>query len=269
MYKAKQEVTKAGEVYKHLVELRARQLKIDEQKLSSKELHDRENVLARMETMRTQNRNEEGILLALDTAVEDFENLRKQTQDYKVNANTSDNQLAKLAKHLRSAKAFVNAYEPLSKSVSDYMQSDEYKQGEGVNYTESLQALNYLINEVHSEYRVNSLPLFREFIKRFSGSLIGSIVNGRVFTEEMLNRLLIESDKDIGFAEMLLFSMSNSSDLMLRLIERPIKEKQWEKRTQVNEIIKDLQKAQENLEAVGGRTDFMFEMDSEGVPTGY
>ena len=30
MYKAKQEVTKAGEVYKHLVELRARQLKIDD-----------------------------------------------------------------------------------------------------------------------------------------------------------------------------------------------------------------------------------------------
>ena len=149
MYKAKQEVTKAGEVYKHLVELRARQLKIDEQNLTNKQISDGEIVLARMETMRTQNRNEEGILLALDTAIEDFENLRKQTQDYKVNANTSENQLAKLARHLRSAKAFVNAYEPLSKSVSDYIQSDEYKHGEGVDYAESLKALNHLINEVH------------------------------------------------------------------------------------------------------------------------
>lgn len=40
----------------------------------------------------------------------------------------------------------------------------------------------------------------------------------------MFDLLLLQADKDIGFAERWVYSMSNSSDLMLRLIEQPTKE---------------------------------------------
>ena len=56
---------------------------------------------------------------------------------------------------------------------------------------------------------------------------------------------------------------------MLRLLERPVKEAQWKKRNEVNEIIRSLQKAQEDLEKAGMKTDFIYERDSNGIPTGY
>ena len=65
-----------------------------------------------------------------------------------------------------------------------------------------------------------------------------------------------------------LYSMAESSDLMLRLIERPIKNARFKAKELSDEAVRRLQKAQEDLEKAGYKTDFIYERDSEGNLTG-
>lgn len=62
--------------------------------------------------------------------------------------------------------------------------------------------------------------------------------------------------------------MAESSDLMLRLIERPIKNARFKAKELSDEAVRRLQKAQEDLEKAGYKTDFIYERDSEGNLTG-
>ena len=62
--------------------------------------------------------------------------------------------------------------------------------------------------------------------------------------------------------------MAESTDLMLRLIERPIKNARFKAKELSDETIRRLQKAQEDLEKAGYKTDFIYERDSEGNLTG-
>lgn len=63
--------------------------------------------------------------------------------------------------------------------------------------------------------------------------------------------------------------MGESSNLLLRLIEAPIKNAKFNAREQSNETVRQIQFAQEKLEKAGYKTDFMYERDEKGKLTGY
>jgi hypothetical protein len=62
--------------------------------------------------------------------------------------------------------------------------------------------------------------------------------------------------------------MAESSDLLLRLIERPVKNARFKAKEKTDETIRQLQKAQEDLEKAGYKTDFIYERNSKGELTG-
>lgn len=269
MYNAHKNLSEAEKVFTRVVELRAKQFKIGERKFSKEEKTRQENYLSDLETFKAQSRNMEGILAGVSFALEDFDRIRSLTKEFKANLDGSKEKVAHFAKHLRELKAYTNAYIPLAEAIDDYMLSDEYLEKPIVNLEAVMKDLKDILGKAKKEYTRNAMPLFRNFIKQFSGKLIGSVINGEVFTEAMFDRLLIESDRDIGLAEKLLYSMSNTSDLMLRLIERPVKEANRKKMDEANELVMDIQFAQEKLEKAGFNTAFLYEFDAKGVPTGF
>lgn len=134
-------------------------------------------------------------------ALEDFKELRESTISYKNTQGMSKEKLALLAKHLRKIKGFHSAYTPLSAALSRYIVSEEFIANPNPSIEILSKELTAVLSIVDAEYLNNAMPVFKEFIKQFRGSLIGSNVGGEIFTEEMFDNLMLVADKDIGFAE--------------------------------------------------------------------
>lgn len=269
LYNIETGLKNASKALEDIITLRARQLHLNKNNMTQAEIKAEENFITNLTYRNQVGDTQKGILVGLEKAVEEIQAIRNDTIDLKADANTSTEVIAKTATHLRKLKGYHSAYAPFIESVNDYLVSPEFQNDPIPELETSVNNLSIMLDRVNAEYMRNAAPLFKEFIKRFRGSLVGSVVKGEVFTELMFDRLLIEADKDIGFAEKYLFSMSNSSDLMLRLIEQPIKEAQWKKRQEINELSKNLMKLQENLEANGHKTSFMHKLDADGKTTHY
>lgn len=254
---------------KSIVEIKAKQLNIAKDKLSEADRLRAEVILNKLEDLKNEERFNEGILKGIETAYEDILEIMNSNMSINIDSNTDLETIRKQARYLKNIKSIVDAYSPLVEGVLNYMSTEEYKSQELIDLDTPIKDLQSVLKKVDLEYKNNSFPLFEEFISRYAGDLIGSNIGGVVFTKEMLTTMLKEANADIGIGEKFLFSMSNSSDMMLRLIEQPIKEARNRIRDKVNDLVKDLQFAQEKLEKAGFETSFMYELNSKGIPTGY
>ena len=273
LYNAQSNLSRAEASLKKIIETEHKRLKIFE---SNKRLtEEQENLLNtrninlnRLESIKNQKRFDEGILNFISQAYEDMDGLIQKLDTLKLHNNTPTSDINSTAKFLRDLKSYLNAYAPIVKDLNSYTLTEEYKSQDLFDLVSPLKDLTYILNRAETQYNEAALPLFTQFIKQFTGNLIGSKINGKTVTEDYLQSIITEASSDIGFMDRWLYSMAESSDLMLRLIERPSKNARFKAKELSDEAVIRLQEAQEDLEKAGYKTDFIYERDDKGNLTG-
>lgn len=260
----------ARTILRKINETEHKRLKIAEATKADKEalklIQERKTILNRSEYQYDVGEYEEGITAFLTQAIEDLINLSDTIKELSIHDNTPTSDLNTTARTLRDIKSYINAYKPiLTDIISFYSDATEGTQ------LGNAKELNYLISKLEGEYKALAYPIFRNFLNQFwSAPETISVKFGRKgLRDYTIDQILQEADSDIGFMDRWLYSMAESTDLLLRLIDQPVKKARLIARDKSIETLKRLQKAQLDLEKAGYNTEFIYEKDSDGKYTGY
>ena len=175
------------------------------------------------------------------------------------------------AKVLRDIRNYLHSFEHIFKDIR-YRLLDEEKLADnryGDRVRVVLEDASQLLNDLFSEYDKCAKPLFVDFIKPIIGD--GLVVPfGKDKGKRLTAESLIESaDRDITIFDRWLDSMADSSDAMLGILDRLVKNAKETARLDVIDISKRIAKAHMLLEQAGVKdTLWMFEKDSNGNITG-
>lgn len=142
--------------------------------------------------------------------------------------------------------------------------------GEEVNIKSVIDQLYVLSSEVESDFFKLSSDRFVEFLKPFLGENIKVPFGkdkGKIITAESL---LEKATKDITFMDRWIDSMAESSDILLQLFDKSVKQAKDRARQNTIKYSKEIEELRIFAEK-SGITDFewMFETDDEGNKTGY
>ena len=85
----------------------------------------------------------------------------------------------------------------------------------------------------------------------------------------ILSEILDHASRDINWIDRLFSSMADMDDPLLTLIKTGVEKKKEERDREFIKIATMLQTAEKELKEAGYTSDFMFERDSQGVPTGF
>lgn len=83
-----------------------------------------------------------------------------------------------------------------------------------------------------------------------------------------LEQILDHANRDIGFMDRWISAMSNADDMLLTLIDKGVKKQKFERDQELIKLKGLIGKLDEDLRKAGYTSDFMFEKDANGVPTG-
>ena len=256
------------------IETKHKQVKIQRSsgKLSEEGKEDvkKQNVfIERLEILNNDERFEDGVINFIQQATEDLSSLMEKATALKLSSNPNDMEFNTIGKFLKSIKSYVDAYSPILDDMVSYTLSNEYNSREDFNIEEPLKELRSLLDKASASYKNAASPVFKQFIKQYAQDAMGQKVGGRIVDEQYIEDLVDFTTKDIGFFDRWLFSASESNDTMLRLLERPIKHYRFLAMQSTNEIAPRVLKARDELEKAGFKSDFIYEKDKDGNPTGY
>lgn len=85
----------------------------------------------------------------------------------------------------------------------------------------------------------------------------------------ILSEILDHASRDINWVDRLFSSMADMDDPLLTLVKTGVEKKKEERDREFIKIATMLQTAEKELKEAGYTSDFMFERDSQGVPTGF
>lgn len=222
------------------------------------------------------NNEIEGIYNFLEDALGVMGKLSERLEKVRTDS-TSINEKARV---LRDIRNYIYSYKGISKDVREAL-LDEEKYADnryGDRVREALDNLTILLQDFSDHYEKTAMPAFVEFIKPFVGTDIAvpfAKYKGRVLTAENIEQLLKEEEdkpffeRDISFFDLWLDSMADSSEQMLKIIDKAVKSSRGKARLDTISVMKDLQAAGIKLEQAGIKdTEWMFEKDSAGNKTG-
>ena len=83
-----------------------------------------------------------------------------------------------------------------------------------------------------------------------------------------LNEILDHADRDINFVDRWISAMSDADDAMLTIFDQIVKNQQYERDMEMIEWNAKIAAIDKKLRDAGYSSDFMYELDKDGVPTG-
>ena len=175
---------------------------------------------------------------------------------------------------LRNIKEFSIAYEPIVKQLMSLQALKD--SGEIEISDEDAQSLMTeagkvfgMINNINSNYKNMRFNVLYKFLKTYWGEDkivdIGKNKGDRITLEMIMKQGM----KDINFLDRYISSMSDASDPLLSLIDKVVKTTQNTRDEKLEEILVSVRAAHTKLSKSGYTTDFMYERDENGIPTGY
>ena len=280
LYSITEKLERNRAIHKRLIDTEQKRLKIFEvnKKLSDtlKEIiNDRDSKLGEIEALYAEDNYDIGIAKAMTNMSEDLIELKKKLGEVTALTGTSvlPSNFNKISGALRDIKSYVDGYSPIIEDIIRYY--DELKDQDSDRFSLQNEALaseiNKMLISIEGTYATNAKNLFINFLKPyFSKTDRLDIPFGREVRSYTLEDLVNEAETDIGTIDRLLDSMSDSSDVLLRLIEQPVKEQRFKQRQDVLETMKILKNAQITFEKAGNRdTSFLYKRNNKGELTGY
>ena len=206
----------------------------------------------------------------------DFKSLHDMVKNLNIkDANLSKDDMRRLAGAMRDVKGYIDAYGNTVKELISYYNIEESQNPEGLSehdksMLETANELNKMIASVEGLYNYNVSNIFKQFLKPYFGENDTVITKYHGVEKEVtLDDLLSEATADIGMMDRYLFSMAESGDLLLRLIDKPVKEAKSKARLNTREDEKILKNAGIKLEKAGYNQDFIYKRNKKGQLTGY
>lgn len=237
----------------------------------------------RMEKLQKLEENEQHlkcIYVFLQDALSEMSTLNSEinklvTESKTINLkNTSDlGVLKRFAKVLRRYEELRDGYTELITVLStvnadDNMDILSLSEQDAIEVSKQAGKVLRLINELGGTYanlRYNCIYAFtRTLYSEDRAREIGSDRNEIMTLETILDH----ANRDLGFMDRWISAMSESDDALLTLIDKGVKQKKWERDQELIKLKAYISKLDEDLRKAGYTTEFMYEKDANGIPTG-
>lgn len=229
---------------------------------------DQKLLINELEKARDSHREIEGIYKFLSSALNNL-----KISDRALSSLNDDNTMtaADKASALRELRNTMYSYKSMVEELQAELAEDELTEAGafGDEVKEIVDRVVGLTSRLEAKYQKVAVPMFIDFIKPFVGESItvpfGKFKN-KTYT---LDELVKTADKDISIFDRWLDSMAESSDLILKVMDRAVKVSKNRARKRVIELSKELKAAGLLLEKAGVKDmEWMFEKNSEGKKTG-
>lgn len=218
----------------------------------------------------------EGLLYYAKNALDELKKLQDTFRAENILSMTPENKFA----FLRRVRMFTQSYGSFINSLNSIAISEEKESDnmfaepitigeEQIDIKEILKELNALSKDLSARYTEMALPAFAEFLKPFFGEEIVVPFGKYAGTKMSVESLLAEANQDISFLDRWLDSMANSSDTMLQLFDKAVKDAKGRARLNTIEDIKKIQIFREKWEREGITShEWMFERLKDGSKSG-
>lgn len=128
-----------------------------------------------------------------------------------------------------------------------------------------------LIEDMKEDHAKISKDVVYAYMRTIFGEdkIIGLSSDSEEHQAMILSEILDHASRDINWIDRLFSSMADMDDPLLTLIKTGVEKKKEERDREFIKIATMLQTAEKELKEAGYTSDFMFERDSQGVPTGF
>lgn len=276
LYSVSNAVNKKKELASKALEMMKRKLKI--LSLRSKEGEYDPKLLEELKEAQEHYDNQRYVSACatfLKEALDSLKTIRGNLVDYiGTTRKLSDLQeIRAISFNLRALKEFSEAYTPVIKDlcIVDYLvETGEIDLSESeINEIKSLAtSVRDLITLNDNVYKKLRFKVVFDFLKLYWGEDKIQNIGGDKGKVLSLEYILKYQDKDIGFLDSMISSMGDASDPLLSLVHRIVKDTKDNRDDKVRSILAGVEEAHRKLEEAGYSNDFMYEKDSNGVPTG-
>lgn len=279
LYKLSKELKSMQDISEEILEVASRRLKIiqarskDSDKDIKKMIEEQNKIKALQEEIDKKKYKSSCVAFLQDT-VGQLEEIQEKLDNLGSEVDSSNLvKLRKVASVLREVKEFSDGYV----DVIDIMRSlplmakrgdVELNDGDAKDIASKAKEVSGLINDLKLNYIELRYRVVYEFLKTYWGEDktwdIGKD-KGKTLT---LAGILDMAEKDIGFVDRLVSSMSDASDPLLSLIDKSVKVTRAKRDIELEDILANCRAAHKKLRDAGESTKFMYELDSNGIPTG-
>ena len=212
-----------------------------------------------------------GIQNFLDTAYSSMNQLISRMKQIEEDTSMTVKDRASV---LRDVKNYINSYSRMIEDISDTLQEDDDFSEDrfGAKTKARLDECYSLVGMLNSKFKSLAMPMFVNFLKEYLGD--GLVVKfgkykGEKITAENIARKSLHG-KDITAIDRWLKSMADSTDYVIKIMDQAIKKSKGYARQRTIETRTQLLAALKKLEDAGvSNTDWMFERNANGNPTGY
>ena len=278
LYKLKEEfndlekVSAAGE---HIV---ARMLKNERAKGNKEREKKVSKTLQRIKDFNEGDKPFEGIQAFLGDAIRQIEiistDMRRAQKNEDSNQLTEIKLINEVAKVAREIDTFVDGYEEVIRAIATFDDEDNIKEL-GLPNEESGQALANMANDC-----LKALNKMTEWRQATSRNILYN-ASRTIYKEDKvrgigtrkeevmsMTEILDHASRDINFVDRWLSAMSDADDALLTIFDSIVKNQQYERDMEMIEWNAQIAAIDEKLRKAGYSSDFMYERDKDGAPTG-
>ena len=211
-----------------------------------------------------------GIARLLEDVNKLLTSLQEQWNNEAAKAETEGNTITNinilsgiLLKQLKEVKAYKDVIRKL-KDKSTLENNDEQASPDLIDQiTETADGIYQMMDKFEDVSRQKMFDLVYSFLKIYWGE--DKQFGGTLYS---LRQMMENPANEIGWAERLLFSATESSDPILALVGEVMKTARDTRDERLLDIQKRIREATDALYKAGGNSSFMYKRDAQGIPTG-
>lgn len=277
LYNISKDINKLQELAEKSLKLYSKRLNIIRLRSKNGKYSDEDlESIKKLQKLNEEKKYVQSSLAFLTDSLSEIETLQKDINRLSEEDPRADTELTKISNismTLRRIKEFADAYTPIIKDMTNMlnlknMGEIEISDEDAITIENLALRINKILNGINNTYedlRFNTV--FNFFLPYWGEDKIIELGKnkGDLITLEMVLKTAL---KDIGGADRWIMALGESNDMLLQLIDKVIKSSQNKRDNILEEILFGLRSIHTSLTKAGYNTDFMYEKDEKGKPTG-
>lgn len=273
MYRLEKAVDRAKEAAEEAFQMKLRKLKLDADK-SKTGLYDKDaaNLTYKMQKEMSEEKYAQSCILFLGDATNEIKNLNERITRLKEEYETTSDidKIANVASLLREMQSFLSVYIPIIEKMKHigHDNTEGVDESQIATITKLSKEILDLCGDIAKDYRDLRGTLLMDFYRTLFGEDKIRTLGRTRGTEFTLESILKMADGDIGMLDRFINSMADASDPLLSLVDRAVKRQQMTRDEELVRVKAEISALEKELEDAGLDSEFMYERDENGIPTG-